>query len=109
MNYNRDERDYAFKPITENPLVLDFSKCRYLGEVHLLLKERFGLPKYYGENWSALRDCLSDLFMDDETLHIEIHGYAEMDKHMEGYAATMLKIFHDMHEKYPNAVFKYIS
>lgn len=30
-NYN----DYhAFKEITENPIILDFSKCKYLGEIH---------------------------------------------------------------------------
>ena len=42
MNYN----DYnAFKEITENPIILDFSKCKYLGEIHLMLKEKFGLPE----------------------------------------------------------------
>ena len=45
MNYN----DYtAFKEIAENPIILDFSKCKYLGEIHLMLKEKFGLPEYYG-------------------------------------------------------------
>ncbi len=109
MNYHRDARYYAFKPIAENPLVLDFSRCRTWYELHALLKDRFGLPEYYGENWSALRDCLSDLFMDGEVLAIEICGYAEMDKYLEGYAATMLKVFCEIHEKYPNAVFRYIS
>ena len=44
----------AFRPITENPIVLDFTGCKYLGEIHLILKTKFGLPDYYGENWDAL-------------------------------------------------------
>ena len=50
MNYFDKQDRCAFKPITENPIILDFSHCRYLGEIHLLLKEKFGLPDYYGEN-----------------------------------------------------------
>ena len=45
MDYN----DYhSFKEITDNPIILDFSKCKYLGEIHLMLKEKFGLPEYRG-------------------------------------------------------------
>ena len=41
MNYN----DYhAFKEITENPIILDFSKCKYLGEIHLMLKKSLVCP-----------------------------------------------------------------
>ncbi len=109
MNDYRDGRYYAFKPITENPLVLDFSRCRTWYELHALLKERFGLPEYYGQNWDALWDCLDDLFWDDETLTVELRGYSEMNEELREYAATMLEVFDEIHEKYPNAVFKYIS
>ena len=35
MDYN----DYhSFKEITDNPIILDFSKCKYLGEIHLMLR-----------------------------------------------------------------------
>ncbi|HZJ75352.1 MAG TPA: barstar family protein, partial [Clostridia bacterium] len=40
----------AFRIINENPIILDFTGCRYLGEIHKILKERFGFPEYYGEN-----------------------------------------------------------
>ena len=40
----------AFKLIKENPIILDFTGCRRLGEIQKILKERFGFPEYYGEN-----------------------------------------------------------
>ena len=52
----------AFKPLESNHIILDFSNCHYLGEIHAELKKKFGLPDYYGENWDALWDCLDGLF-----------------------------------------------
>ena len=54
MDYEEAFSKNAFKPIKENPIILDFTKCKYLGEIHLILKAKFGLPEYYGENWDAL-------------------------------------------------------
>lgn len=52
------ENSDAFKEIKENPITLDFTGFKFLGEVHRELKKKFGLPDYYGENWNALWDCL---------------------------------------------------
>ena len=38
MDYINDKN--AFKPIRENPIILDFSGVQYLGEMHFLLKEK---------------------------------------------------------------------
>ena len=60
MNYN----DYhAFKEITENPIILDFSKCKYLGEIHLMLKEKFGLPNITGKTGTRFGTALTVCFM----------------------------------------------
>ena len=45
MNYEEEIRKNAFKPIKENPIILDFTGCKYLSEIHLILKTKFGLPK----------------------------------------------------------------
>ena len=34
--------EFAFKEITENPIKLNFSDCKTLADVHLLLKSKFG-------------------------------------------------------------------
>ncbi len=109
MNYHRDERYYAFKPMTENPLVLDFSQCHTWYELHGLLKDRFGLPEYYGQNWDALWDCLRGRFWEEGDFIVEIHGYSSMSDELREYSATMLEVFEDVHKDNPNVVFKYIS
>ena len=57
-----DTKRETFKHILENPILLDFTGCRSLEEIHLILKEKFGFPEYYGKNWDALWDCMQGLF-----------------------------------------------
>ena len=105
MNYN----DYcAFKEITENPLILDFSKCKSLGEIHLMLKEKFGLPEYYGENWDALWDCLRFLF-DDEKFTVEIHNFNSLDEELQDECKIMLRVFDRVNSVQSNFTYKIIS
>ena len=105
--YNDDE--CAFKEITENPIILDFKDCKYCGTVHKILKEKFGLPEYYGENWSALWDCLSYLWYDDEDVKVEIHNFYSMDSEIQEYCEPMFRIFQRVHDETPNVTFEIIS
>ena len=100
---------YEFKEITENPIVLDFSKCKYWQQVHDMLKEKFGLPEYYGENWDALWDCLRDLFEDMGDWEVHIKGFHTMPQDWQQSCKTMLSVFDDVHKETPNVVFKLID
>ena len=99
----------AFKPLESNHIVLDFTDCHRLGEIHAVLKNGFGLPDYYGENWDALWDCLDGLFWDRGPFYVEIKGFLSLKKELRSYCMTMLEIFDDLHKETPNVKFKVIS
>ena len=61
-----------------NPYILDFSNIKYYDEMHLIFKEVFDFPDYYGENWDAFWDCIKALVGDP--VNIEIHGFSILEK-----------------------------
>ena len=51
---------------------IDFSDVKNFLEMHFIIKEALNFPDYYGGNWSALWDCLTDMY--GEPIHIVILG-----------------------------------
>lgn len=109
MNDEELNRRNAFKPIKENPIILDFTGCKYLDEIHLILKTKFGLPEYYGKNWDALWDCLDGLFDQSEDFKVKIIGFNLLPADLREYCVTMLEIFDDVHNGTPNVTFELVS
>lgn len=107
MKNNSDR--FALNEITENPIILDFSKCKYWGEVHLILKEKFGFHDYYGENWDALWDLMCDVFSVSKKYVAELHGFYSLDNELQEECKTMLRIFDRVHNTYYNFDYKIIS
>lgn len=96
---------YQYKPILENPLTIDFSKVRYYDELHELLREKFGLPDYYGKNLDALWDCLRYMWNPEEQFTIKLQGVFSMREALREDIEGILKIFNDVHEECPNVIF----
>lgn len=99
----------AFKPIDGNRILLDFSSCEYLGEIHQILKTGFGLPDSYGENWDALWDCLDGLFDERGNFQVDIRGFLSLENELRDYCTAMLDIFDRVHKETPNITFTLIS
>lgn len=51
----------AYTPITADPVLLRLNSCRDWGTLHQRIRKAFGFPDYYGENWDAMWDCLTDV------------------------------------------------
>ncbi|MBQ5321229.1 MAG: barstar family protein [Oscillospiraceae bacterium] len=105
MSYNEEYN--SFKEITENPIVLDFEGCHNLGEIHLILKEKCGLPEYYGENLDALWDCLDGRF-EGEVL-VEVRGYASLSEELKSTLLQIFDMFQDLEKENTEFRFNIVS
>ncbi len=70
-------------------------------EIFKYIKEIFNIPQYYGNNLSAMWDCLSG----DNCPHdskIEIYGVEYLNKKFNGYGDKIKKIFEDLPKEHGN-------
>jgi RNAse (barnase) inhibitor barstar len=51
---------------------INFTEVNYYLEMHAVIWDALEFPDYYGCNWSAFWDCLTDMYGDP--IHIEIIG-----------------------------------
>ena len=94
----------AYKKVTDNPIILDFSQCKYFGEIHKIIKEKLGFPDYYGENLDALWDCMR--FYTNDNLKVIVKGMSLLPKDWSDYTEKIIEIFNDVHIECPNIVFE---
>ncbi len=43
---------------------VDFRKVKYYFDMHFTIRDSLEFPDYYGCNWSAFWDCLTDMYGD---------------------------------------------
>ena len=88
----------SFKKIQENPIILDLTVCKNWLDVHFLLKQKFGFPEYYGNNWSAFWDCIDGLF-EGEQITVEIYGYNSLEGELKKEIEIMLEMLREQENK----------
>ena len=77
----------------DNAIVLDLTDCKYIGEIHLRIKETFGFPDYYGENWHAFKDAFITVGVPDK---IEIKGVTSIPSRLKGEIHKMMDTLESM-------------
>lgn len=91
----------------KNPYIIDFTDVKYYGEVHQIIKEAFDFPDYYGENWDAFWDCITDI-VDEDPFNIHIYGYENLKNKFPSSAKTFSELLEDMrhfnNDRYVNNV-----
>ena len=87
-------------------IAVDFSGCRYLGEIHKVLKQQLDFPDYYGENLSALWDCLR--YYSFEDTKIIVKGITELPGELKEHMNRIIEVFDDVHTENPAITFEIV-
>ncbi len=69
---------------------IDFRNVKHYLEMHLEIRRALDFPDYYGCNWDAFWDCLTEVV--GEPLHIEIYGLEVIERKFGDSAERMLSI-----------------
>ena len=70
--------------------VVDFSQVNYYLEMHAVIEKSLDFPDYYGCNWSAFWDCLTDMYGDP--IYIKIIGLEVIERKFGDAAEKMIGI-----------------
>ena len=57
---------------------VDFTNVNYYLEMHAVIWKSLDFPDYYGGNWDAFWDCLTEMY--GEPVHIEIIGLDVLER-----------------------------
>ncbi len=73
-----------------NKYIIDFRNTKYFLEMHKTIQKSLKFPDYYGCNWSAFWDCLTDMY--GEPIHIVIIGLEIIERKFGDSANKMIEI-----------------
>ncbi len=80
--------------------VLDFSSCKYLGEVHEIIKTELELPDCYGANLDALWDAVTGLMYVPANIKIIFKPETKAAEKLGDEIDKIVSIFFEAQEEY---------
>ncbi len=87
--------------------ILDFSGVKTWIDIHAIIEKEFDFPDYYGANWDAFWDCITD-FIDSRGLDLEIIGldkiYSEFKEDVDIFVDTLKDLKHIYNDEYVDVV-----
>ena len=69
---------------------IDFTNVKCFLEMHKIIQKSLEFPDYYGCNWDAFWDCLTDMY--GEPIHIEIIGLDIIEHKFDNATNKMMTI-----------------
>ena len=87
---------------TRKEYIVDFRNVKYYLEMHLVIRESLEFPDYYGCNWSAFWDCLTDMY--GASMQITILGLDVIKQKFDDSADKMIEILKRF-KHYPDDMF----
>ena len=68
---------------------LDFTNVNHYLEMHFTIRQALDFPDYYGCNWDAFWDCLTNMV--GRPIHIKIIGFDIIERKFENAAKIMME------------------
>ncbi len=85
---------------------IDFRGVEHYFDMHFTIRDSLEFPDYYGCNWDAFWDCLTDMYGDP--IHIEIIGLdvirRKFDDSADMIIETLKEFKHNYDDKYVNDI-----
>ncbi len=72
---------------------IDFSNVEHYLDMHFVIREELDFPDYYGCNWSAFWDCLTNMI--GRPIHIRILSFDVIERKFEDAARKMVETLKD--------------
>lgn len=69
---------------------IDFTNVQHFMEMHFVIRDSLDFPDYYGCNFDAFWDCLTDMY--GEYIYIEIIGLEVIENKFEDAAKQIVSI-----------------
>ena len=92
----------------QRTIILDITNCKDLNDLHKRIKTDFNFPDFYGENWDAFWDCITDI--NGIPLYIEIHNFnvlaEKLFEESEYLIDSLKRLKHYGNDKYRAKVLK---
>ena len=88
--------------MSKKKYTVDFTHVNYYLEMHGVIWKSLDFPDYYGCNWSAFWDCLTDMY--GYHVHIEIIGLEVIEQKFDGAAEKMISILREF-KRFNNDLF----
>ena len=80
--------------------VLDFSSCRYLGEIHEIIRTELELPDWYGANLDALWDAVTGLMYVPANLRIIFKPETKASQNLSEEVEKIIAVFVEAEKEY---------
>lgn len=77
---------------------LDFTSIKHYFDVHFVIREAFDWPEFYGCNWDAFWDFITDMI--GEYVHIEIIGLNILKQKFDDTADMLIETLRDFKHIY---------
>lgn len=88
--------------------ILDFTNVKTWIDIHAIIEKEFDFPDYYGANWDAFWDCITDLLLSHKKLNIEIIGldkiYSEFKEDVDILIELLKDLKHIYDDEYKDVV-----